>query len=124
MTGLIDGGIASLFGAVFGGLYPDGTLYPQQPFAYSYGGDSIDPPAPAGIPIKVQQDRVTKTMRDSDEYTIRDAALVVLTHGVPQAPVRFDQIENGTRWKILSTELDGAGSHWLIHATPAQSPVP
>jgi hypothetical protein len=119
--GILDGGLQSIFGAAFGGIYSDGTLYVIERVENEDGGFT---PYERRKAIKGQVDACTEAMRQQAGYTERDARLMVLQidqHACPVArPTTDAQITlGGTRWAVGSVEADPANTHWIIRATPA-----
>jgi hypothetical protein len=123
--GILNGGLAAVFGAAFSGIYLDGVLhrglsdpiYDERGNITGYGGG-------ADIPMKVQRDRVTEAMRRADGFTDKDVALIILTAPLGGIEITTDMEAtdgHGARWKIGSADLDAAGSHWLCRGTPSAS---
>ena len=117
MVGLLDGGLAASFGAVFGAYFLDGSLH-RQARVDGRGGDVSVTWTDA--PIKYQPDKITEAMRQAAGYTDKDAAFLVLQSGVSPEPTSAEQMTaSGRRWAIASIEADPANTYWLIRATPA-----
>lgn len=121
--GLLDGGIASIFSAAFGGIFLDGLLhrdgtdpiYDGEGNITGYGGG-------AEIPMKVQRDACSYTMRQSEGYTEGDVMLIILAAPLNGLKVTTDfQVSDGSgqRWTIQSADLDAASSHWICRGREA-----
>lgn len=118
---ILDGGIAALFGAAFGGLYLDGVLhagtgdpiYDDQGniTGYTDGGD---------IPIKVQTDRTSDTLKASDGYAVGDVSLIILSNGLTVAIHTDSEITDGygDRYRVQDVDQDAARSHWICRGRP------
>jgi len=106
MTG--DG--SAILNSVFGAIYPSGTLI-QRTITEDAGGSQTV--TTTSVPIKVQTDRVTESMRQQPGYTDKDVRLIVLSAGV-SAITSDDQIidSRGDTWSLIDPALDVCGSHY------------
>lgn len=75
MTGLLTGGIAELFGSVFGSLYLDGRIKRMTRTVDGFG-DVTE--AGTWRPAKIQVDAVTESQRLEEGYSATDVRLVIL----------------------------------------------
>lgn len=119
---LLDGDIASIFGAALSGLYPSGLLHRDGTGPiYDSEGNITGYDGGADIPIKVQRDACTYAMRQSDGYSDRDVALIILAAGLAVAPTTDSQVTDGdgARWMVASVERDAAGSHFICRGRRA-----
>lgn len=115
--GLLDGGIARTFGAVFSSIYLDGTLHRITKTSNGRGGWNA---TFADTPIKGQRDACTESMRREEGYTERDVRLIVLTRGVTGDITTDDEITlAGARWSVQSVDKDTASSHWVLRGRPS-----
>lgn len=120
--GLLDGGMAAIFGAAFGGIFLDGKLhragtdpiYDGEGNITGYGGG-------ADIDIKVQRDACSYSMRQSEGYSEGDVVLIVLAAGLGIKITTDMQATDGggQRWTIQSADLDAASSHWICRGRRA-----
>jgi len=120
--GLLDGGIASIFGAALGGIYPDGVLHSglTEP-VYDLEGNIVSYAGGGDASIKVQRDACTYAMRQSEGYSEGDVALIVLAVGLARPITTDHEITdgNGRRWMVASAQLDAANSHWICRGRAA-----
>lgn len=114
---MLNGGIQSLFGSVFGSFYLSGTLV-QSTYTYDEGG-SIIASDDTTQPVKVQQDAVTEAMRATGGYSQNDKRFIILQSGVTG---RLDGdcklIFEGVTYMLRSPEQDPARSYWAVRAVP------
>ena len=112
--GLLDGGIAAIFGAAFGGLYLDGTLHrgTGSPI-YASGGVITGYGGGGDVAVKVQVDAATDAMRRAEGFAEGDVRIIILAQGI--GPVTSDhRITIGaTTYSLQAAELDAAASHWI-----------
>lgn len=119
---LLDGGIAAIFGSVFGGIYLDGLLHRDGTGpTYDSEGNVTGYAGGADIAIKVQTDRASYSMRQAEGFAEGDAALIILADGLSVAVTTDCQVTDGhgKRWMVQSADLDAAGSHWLCRGREA-----
>lgn len=117
--GLLDGGIASIFGAVLSGLYLPATLHlPGTRTDDIEGNISYGPET--DIPCRAQVDAATYAMRQSEGYSEGDVRILILSAGLPVEITTDHQITvSGKRWMIASAEQDAAASHWVLRGRVA-----
>lgn len=113
--GVLDGGVAAIFGAAFGSFYLDGTLVSSftQPI-YGPGGAITGYTGGTPIACKCQIDAATYAMRQADGFADGDMRIIVLSAGLG-VPVTTDHrlTVSGQTWLIASADRDPAGSHWI-----------
>jgi hypothetical protein len=117
--GLLDGGIQSLFGAAFSGLYPDGVLTRLVITEDGQGGGSS---VETTQPCKVQTDACTQAMREQPGYTSTDVRLLILQAGITGGKIDTDcQVTDGrgNEYKIAWVGQDPAQAYWECRGTPA-----
>jgi hypothetical protein len=119
--GLLDGGIASLFGSVFGAIYLDGALHRDGTTPiYDSEGNITSYVDEADIPCKAQVDAATWAMRQSDGFAEGDMMIIVLAAGLGVEISTDMQISvAGKRWSIQSAAQDAAASHWILRGRAA-----
>lgn len=118
---LLGGGIASIFGAAFGGIFLDGALHRDgtDPI-YDNEGNITGYAGGADIPIKVQRDACTYAMRQSEGYSEGDVRIIILTAGLGVEVTTDCQVTvSGKRWMVGSADLDAASSHWVCRGRAA-----
>lgn len=116
--GLLDGGIAALFGDVFGSLYLSAVL---ERVVKSPDGEGGATTVTTTQPCKVQQDRVTDAMRADGGYTENDVRFLILQAGII-GPLDSDcrLVFEGVRYLLASPEQDPTRSYWACRATPQE----
>lgn len=116
---MLNGGLAGIFGAAFGGIYLDASLYRAQPEVLDAGGSVVSGGGFADAePVKAQADRVTEAMRQQEGFTEGDARILVLASGVAR-PTTDDEIAvDGTRYKIAFVDTDPANAYWELRGRP------
>ncbi|WIA54318.1 hypothetical protein N6H05_14725 [Sphingobium sp. WTD-1] len=117
--GLLDGGIASIFGAALGGLYLPATLHvPGTRTDDEEGNISYGPGT--DVPCRAQMDAATYAMRQSEGYSEGDVRIIILTAGLGAEVTTDCQITvSGKRWMVGSADLDAASSHWVCRGRAA-----
>lgn len=119
--GLLDGGIAAIFGAAFSAFYLDGTLHRDgtDPI-YGAGGEITGYAGGADVPCKAQVDAATYAMRQSDGYSEGDVRIIVLSAGLGvEITTDFQISVSGRRWMIAAADRDAANSHWVLRGRRA-----
>ena len=112
MTGLLDGGIAAIFGKVFAGLYLPATLRRQVRTETDGGSVTVETELHA---CRAQIDAVTEAMRQAPGYTATDQRILILADTLDVAPTTDDEITVGGReWGIASVASDPAQSYWEL----------
>lgn len=107
--GLLNGGVAALFGSVFSAFYLDATLHRAGEIVYT--GGVITGTGSVDVPAKAQIDAATYAMVNSDGYVDGDMRIMILNPGV--AVTTDDEITvGGTRWKIQSVTQDPAIAYY------------
>ncbi|GLT03066.1 hypothetical protein GCM10007897_45090 [Sphingobium jiangsuense] len=102
--GFLDGGISAIFGAALSGLYLDGTLHRDgtNP-VYDQSGNIVGYSGGVSLPIKVQRDACSWSMKQSPGYVDGDVMLIVLAHGLAATITTDMEISDGA-WQAV----DGA----------------
>lgn len=114
--GLLDGGLAAVFGGAFGPLFLDGTLHVESLVPDGEGGFTstfVD------HPVKGMVDSYSDAYRTQFGIPETDVKLIVLQFGATGAPSTDAQITlRGTRYSIQSIEQDPAQAAWTIRGRP------
>ncbi len=105
----LGGGIASLFGTVFGSIYLDGTLGKR---SYSDTNGSLTPSTTTSA-IKVQVDECTEQQKAEEGYKATDVRLLILQAGATR-PTLGDRVTvKGVTYAVGPTvSEDPAASYW------------
>jgi hypothetical protein len=113
-VGLLDGGIAAVFGAAFSGLYLDAILHTGtgDPI-YDDQGNITGYSGAGNLACKAQVDSATDAMRRADGFAEGDARIIILAQGLPKVTSDHELTVRGIRHRLLSAELDPAASHWV-----------
>lgn len=123
--GFLNGGISAIFGAALSGLYLDGTLHRDgtNP-VYDQSGNIVGYSGGVSLPIKVQRDACSWSMKQSPGYIEGDVMLIVLAHGLAATITTDMEISDGAgrRWMVQSADLDAASSHWICRGRLAAVP--
>lgn len=115
MAGLLDGGIASIFGKVFAGLYLPATLRRQVRTETEDGSVTVETELHA---CRAQLDAVTEAMRQAPGYVDSDQRILILSDTLDVVPTTDDAITVGGReWGIASVASDPARSYWELRGT-------
>jgi hypothetical protein len=116
---LLDGGIASIFGAALGGLYLPATLHVPGTRTDDIEGN-ISYADPTDIPCRAQMDGATYAMRQSEGYSEGDVRILILISGLGVEITTDCQVTvSGRRWMIGSLEKDAANSHYICRGRVA-----
>lgn len=112
--GLLDGGIAGVFGGIMGAFYPDATLHRATINHDGEGGGSTG--FAAGEACKAQLDKTIERMVNGNVETLQSILLLQQFDGATTVrPSTDDEITaGGTRWQIATIEVDPAGSYFLL----------
>lgn len=115
MTSLLNGGIASIFGKVFAGLYLPATLLCQVRTETDDGSVTVETELHA---CRAQIDAVTEAMRQAPGYTGTDQRILILADTLDVVPTTDDAITVGGRtWGVASVASDPARSYWELRGT-------
>jgi hypothetical protein len=119
-VGILDGGIAAVFGAALSGLYLDATLH-RGTGSPTYDGEGkiTGYTSSSDVAVKAQVDSATEAMRQADGFAEGDARILVLAEGAGTITSDHRITVRGVVWLILSAELDAAASHWTLRARRA-----
>lgn len=114
--GLLDGGLAAVFGGAFGPLFLDGVLHVEILTPDGEGGFWS---TFSDLPIKGMVDTYSDAYRAQANIPETDVRLIVLQFGVDGAPSTDAQITiRGTRYSIQAIEQDPAQAAWTIRGRP------
>lgn len=126
--GLLDGGLAAIFGSAFSGVYLDGAI--SSPGVRNDTDEGlIRYTDPTSQDVSYQEERVTEAMRRDPRYTDKDARVLVLQIGrggpVPR-PTSGQTLtdKNAARWTVVEVGSDPANTYWDLHTTPEKGPPP
>lgn len=116
--GLLDGGLASVFGSIFSSFYLDAQLYRADLGDDGEGGGStaFDDPEP----VKAQLDKVIERMVGGNMEKLQSIFMLqqISIEGVMTAvakPSTDDEITvGGTRWQIATVETDPVNAYFLL----------
>lgn len=114
MAGLMDGGVAAAFAAVFGGIYVNGQLYRPNAFTDDGMGGGIGSGFAPPEAVKVQIDAVTDAMRSAEGYVDGDVRILMLAHGLVAPDTDCELSANNTRWMVESVSIDPCGSYYEL----------
>jgi len=119
--GLLDGGIAAEFGAVFGGLYLDAKLYVDTNTPDGRGGWVRS--SRVQHDIKIQEDALSEVARAAAGYTAKDARFLVISAVEPTTDFRI--FFNGAVYSINPpVDRDPAKSYYALKATRTNESPP
>jgi hypothetical protein len=116
-VGLLDGGAASLFGDIFGGLYVAASVSGGATTTYTAGGKLQRARAGARA-CKVQVDSATQSMRETEGFTETDRAIYVLATSLEgdldtDAEITVEAGPYaGATFRATGIERDPAGAYW------------
>jgi hypothetical protein len=120
--GLLNGGIAAVFGAAFSGLYLDGTLHrgTGSPIYDATNGDITGYTGGGDLGCNVQTDRTGDAVKGLDGYKPGDVALIVLAHGLASTITSDHEITDGygDRYRVHDVDRDAARSHFVCRGRP------
>lgn len=116
--GLLDGGLAASFAAVFGPMYLDATLHRRIPLTYDDGGTVIGGDF-TDEDVKAQFDSATEAMRQSPGYTDKDQRIFVLASGLAEIKSDDEITVSGQRWAIASVSRDPVGAYFELRGQRA-----
>ena len=117
--GLLDGGMAGVFGGIMGSFYPAATLHRATITHDGEGGGSTAWAADEAC--KAQLDKTIERMVDGNVETLQSILLLQQLkddEGVMQSiarPSSDDEITaGGSRWQIATVETDPANAYFLL----------
>ncbi len=117
--GLLSGGIASIFGGVFGALYLDAVLHAGTGDPIYGPGGTITGYTGSDTACKAQVDAATDAMRRADGFSEGDCRVIVLALGLPDVTSDHEITVEGVRYRLMSAERDPARSHWVCRGRRA-----
>lgn len=117
MAAVLNGGLAAVFGAAFGGLYLPALVHVPAEVEYDAGGSIVPGVAAEPVPCRVQVDGVTEAMRRAEGFSERDMRLMVLAAGLgteitTDCRVEVLQGPHAGLWLVASVARDPAGAYW------------
>lgn len=111
---LLDGGIRSTFGRVFGTIYEDATLT-KTVRTESLDGTITETETPHAV--KAHAPSRNEVYRASAGFTDGEIEIIILKHNVSVTPNTDDRLTYaGKEYDITAPAEDGAHSHWRIRA--------
>ena len=117
MSGLLDGGLQSVFGTIFGAVYQNWTLNKAAIVDDGKGGmtQTFTP-----TPVKGMVDSYSDYVRTSAQIPDTDVKLRILQLGVPSGPVKDDQVvADGVTYKVMAPiTQDPAQAYWECRGSP------
>jgi hypothetical protein len=114
--GLLDGGLAAIFGAAFGGVYLAGTLHRV---TLGEDEDGRRTKTKADVPMRYQREALSEQARAAAGIPAKDIKLLILAHelgGKPTAEDEFTTPEG--RFRIAACETDPASTHFIVRGSP------
>lgn len=120
--GLLDGGLAGIFGAAFSGLYLPGTLHRA---TLTRGEDKrVTSTGFDNVPMRYQPNAISVEARARAGIPADVVLLLILKAGLGADLTTEDEFTIDTgRYRILSSSLDSARSHYDVRAVPTDAPV-
>lgn len=124
--GILDGGIQSLFGTVFGSFYLDATLIRVVNDYDDEGGTTETKSYQA---IKIQEDSVSEEARAAGNFSQDEVRFLVLQSGVTGGidgdcqmnvggAVVGGEIVGGTNYALRTPQQDPTKSYWQVRGVP------
>lgn len=115
--GLLDGGLAAVFGVAFGAAFGSGTLHKTVNVETGLGGFST---STTDYPVKVMLEALGAADRAATGVPTTAIRLTVLRSGLP-VPVDLDDglTVGGTAYRAIKVDTDPIGASFVIAAVPA-----
>lgn len=124
--GILNGGIQSLFGTVFGAFYLDAWLITV---TNVYANDGTTTETTTFQAIKMQEDAVDERTRAAGNFSQNEKRFIVLQKGVTGqltgdsrmnvgGTIVDDEIFGGITYALREPEQDPAKSYWLVRGVP------
>lgn len=114
--GILDGGIQSLFGTVFGAFYLDATLITV---TNVYDGQGGTTETTSSQTVKVQEDAVSEITRAQGNFSQNEKRFIVLQKGVTgQINGNSRLTIGGVTYALREPDQDPAKSYWLVRGVP------
>lgn len=107
--GLLDGAIAGVMGAAFGGIYLPATLYRR---TFTDDGKGSLSATVTTESIRCQVDAATEAMRAQQGYTGTDVRLLILASGVALIDTDCEVAVGNRQFSIASVAQDPAGAYF------------
>ncbi len=121
--GLLDGGLARVFGSAMGAFYLDASLHRAVITEDGEGGGSLAWAEPEAC--KAQIDKVVERLYEGNPETFQSILLLQQPFGQQIAdPGKDDEITvGGGRYAISMIEQDPARSYWLLMCRTASASI-
>lgn len=114
--GILNGGIQSLFGTVFGAFYLDATLVTVTNVYDNEGGTTETTTTQA---VKVQEDAVDERTRAAGNFSQNEKRFIVLQKSVSGTLTGNSRLTiGGITYALREPEQDPAKSYWLVRGVP------
>lgn len=115
--GILDGGVQSLFGTVFGAFYLDATLITVTNVYDDEGGTTE---TTTTQPCKVQEDAVDERTRAAGNFSQNEKRFIVLQKGVTGQITGNSRLTapDGITYALREPDQDPAKSYWLVRGVP------
>lgn len=115
--GLLDGGLQTIFGNVFGPLLLDATLHKASQF-FDDGGSVLE--SFNNYPCKAMEETVSAVVRAQAGIPAKDVRFIVLQLSVGAKLEPGDELTiRGARWKLRApVDQDPAQASWGVWASP------
>lgn len=115
--GILNGGIQSLFGTVFGAFYLDGTLITVTNI---YADDGKTTETTSNQPCKVQEDAVDERTRSAGNYSQNEKRFLVLQKGIAGPLTGNSRLvaPDGITYVLREPDQDPAKSYWQVRGVP------
>lgn len=114
--GLLDGGLAAIFGAAFGEVYLPGTLH-RVTLGEDEDGRRTKTKVP--VPMRYQREALSEQARAAAGIPAKDIRLFILAHGLGGKPTAEDEftIPEG-RFRVATCDTDPASTHFIVRGSP------
>lgn len=118
--GILNGGVQSLFGTVFGAFYLDATL---TKIALTYDDEGGTTEAAQTFAVKVQENMVSEQTRAAGGFSQDEKQFIVLQSGVG-TKLDGDCVLtiDGEHYALRNPEQDPAKSYWLVRGVLRDAP--
>lgn len=118
--GLLDGGLARIFGAAFGGTYLPATLHRAVPPVRDAGGSVINPGGFTNVPCRAQLEAVAAEFGVRDDTVDEAQRIFVLTASISGTITTADQVTvAGQRYQVVSVDRDPAQAYFDLRGRRA-----
>jgi hypothetical protein len=111
---LLNGGVRSLFGSVFSGIYEDATLTKLTRTEAANGDISEEA---TNYPVKAHAPARTAAYRAAAGFADSEIEILILQDGIDVSPATDDRLSYaGKTYSVVSAFADGANSQWRVRA--------